>query len=196
LVDATGRARVRAVVTLHPPDRARLEVPSPVEWPSELRALSVGDDVYGRALFHGPAFQCVSSVAGVWEGGIAATLRRAPAPNVWQPGSGVDAWSVDPLVVDGIFQAMILWCREFVGAPSLPSRIARFRAFGTLPAEEVRIVATVRRRRGGNVLSDVDVLGPGGELLARFDGYTCTASASLEAAFATGRGTARPASPA
>ncbi|MCO4772939.1 MAG: PfaD family polyunsaturated fatty acid/polyketide biosynthesis protein, partial [Deltaproteobacteria bacterium] len=45
LVDATGRARVRAVVTLHPPDRARLEVPSPVEWPSELRALSVGDDV-------------------------------------------------------------------------------------------------------------------------------------------------------
>ena len=48
----------------------------------------------------------------------------------------------------------------------------------------VRLVATVRRRRGASVLADIDVVGPDGDLVARMEGYTCTAAASLERAFA------------
>ena len=111
------------------------------------------------------------------------TARSTPAPGEWLAGDLSTAWSVDPLVVDGIFQALILWCRAIAGAPSLPSRVASWELFEPVP-DAVRLLATVRRRRGSNVLADIDVLSEDGALIARMQGYTCTAAASLERAFA------------
>ena len=183
LRDADGRARVRGLARLG----AELEEPPPpVELPTRGAPWPGGiEDVYGEALFHGPAFQCLQSVDAVWDGGILATATATPPR--WL-GDGRVVWCVDPLVVDGIFQALILWCRVHAGAPSLPSRVARWRSWGPLGDGPVRLLATVRRRRGANVLSDIDVLDAEGRLLARMDGYTCTAAPSLEAAFAGSSG--------
>ena len=181
LVDDEGRARVRGIAVLQPLEAEREAPPAAGEVPDAARSLSV--EPYGRTLFHGPAFRCLSDVEGVWETGIAARVTTTPAPREWLPGTAGATWAVDPLAIDGVFQAMILWCVEQIGAPSLPSRVARLRLYGEL-AGELRVVATVRRRRGANVLCDVDLVGEHG-VVARIDGYTCTASPTLTAAFAS-----------
>ena len=197
LVDETGRARVRGVAVLQPAEQPSSDVPEAVEWPDAVVPWPGGQGtVYGQALFHGPAFQGIRSVHGTWDSGIAVTLRPGPDIAEWNPPAGTGAWLVDPLVVDGVFQAMILWCRAATGAPSLPSRIARMRFYRDPTGDDVRVVATVRRRRGNNVLSDVDILDSEGQLLARIDGYTCTAASSLEAAFRPSGSGSTPAPPA
>ena len=183
LRDDDGRARVRGLVKLRPPGVTAAEAPAASAAPEALMAWPGGmSTVYGEALFHGPAFQCIEEVHGTWDGGIALRVQAAPPPDLWLAGDRAAGWSVDPLVVDGIFQALILWCRAAVGAPSLPSRVASWEVFGPIPTT-VELVATVRRRRGANVLADIDVIGPDGALVARMEGYTCTAAASLDRAF-------------
>ena len=183
LVDADGRVRVRGLVKLRPPGVAPDPAPSATGEPGSLQPWPGGlPSVYGQALFHGPAFQCIAEVVGTWESGIVVEVGRTPPPSAWLPGDRSSAWSVDPLVVDGIFQSLILWCRVAAGAPSLPSRVAAWQTFAPLPAT-VRLIATVRRRRGASVLADIDVLSLDGALVARMEGYTCTAAASLERAF-------------
>ena len=197
LLDEAGRARVRGVAVLQPGDLPANDVPDAVGWPEKVAPWPGGQDtIYGQALFHGPAFQGIRSVHGTWDSGIAATLRRGPDIAEWNPAAGQGDWLVDPLLVDGIFQVLILWCRLATGAPSLPSRIARMRFYAEPTSQDVRIVATVRRRRGNNVLSDVDLLDSDGRLLARIDGYTCTAATSLEAAFRPSGPGPSPAPPA
>jgi hypothetical protein len=195
LLDPSGRVRVRGLAVLLPQGAPDQEVPAPLDWPEGAAPYPCAmDGIYGKALFHGPAFQCIREVPGCWESGITALVAPTPAPRLWQPGSAAEQWLVDPLLVDGVFQALILWCRVATGAPSLPSRVARLRMLRPWGTEPVRVVATVRRRRGANVLSDVDLLGEDGALIARIDGYTCTAAESLEAAFRAPSGPA-PLSP-
>ncbi|HTN03110.1 MAG TPA: SDR family NAD(P)-dependent oxidoreductase, partial [Planctomycetaceae bacterium] len=85
--------------------------------------------LYGTQLFHGLAFQGLTSVDGCSPEGIAVRSRTAPQPDQWirQPQRG--AWLVDPLVLDAALQALIVWSWQTTGNPCLPSGCAEYRQF-------------------------------------------------------------------
>ena len=173
------QVHVRAMATVGLPEPA----PAPMAWPEGLRAFSTAiDRVYAEQLFHGPSLEAIESVEGIGESGMVAGLRAHPTSDRLLPGPSV-AWTVDPLVLDGVFQVLILWCRAHVGAPSLPSRVGGLRLFAPMTAASVRAVVKVQAVDGMTVSADVDLLDPSGTLLARLDGYVCTASPSLQRAF-------------
>jgi hypothetical protein len=141
--------------------------------------------VYAEQLFHGPSLEAIRSIEGLGEPGMIAMLETHPTSERLLPLPGLP-WTLDPLVLDGVFQAMIVWCRAHLGAPSLPSRIASLKVWGSFRgarANEVRAVIRVVGVEGMVVSADVDLSDADGRLLARLEGFRCTASASLSRAF-------------
>jgi len=130
-----------------------------------------------KLLFHGPRFHAIASVEGIGARGVAARLRTRAEDWIDRP------LATAPLALDGVFQALVLWCRAQLGAPSLPSRVGAWRiAAGTLPAE-VRAVARVREVEGSTAIADCDLLDADGAVVAQLEGYACTASPTLEEAW-------------
>ncbi len=149
--------------------------------------------LYGELLFHGPRLHAIETVEGISETGMALRLKSAPKPSMWIEGTSDPRWTTDPMVVDGVFQALILWCRERHGAPSLPARLDAYRQFAAIPGDGVRAVVAVRNVEGSSVVSDIDLVDAGGSLVGRLEGFVCTVSPTLERAFSEGRSTQRPA---
>ena len=176
------QVHVRAVASVGP----AFSSPPPFPQPPSLRPFRTAmDRVYAEQLFHGPSLFAIQSIDGIGELGMTLVLATHATSERLLPGPAF-AWSFDPLVLDGVFQALIVWCRAHVGAPSLPGRVASFRLFA--PRREprgstVRAVVCVRAVEGLVVSSDVDLLDESGTLLARLDGFLCTASPSLQRAF-------------
>jgi hypothetical protein len=128
-VDAAGRPLVhaRAEIIL----AAKLPSGQPTLVRPTLTPLPfAAADIYNpERLFHGPAFQGISALAGAGPEGIVATLRPAPAPGQWITAPLRGGWLADPLVLDGAFQMMILWSEQQRGAASLPCFAGRYRQF-------------------------------------------------------------------
>jgi hypothetical protein len=129
-----------------------------------------------RLLFHGPRFHALAAVEGVGVRGIAVTLNAEP--HDWIDRTLVTA----PLALDGVFQALVLWTRAQLGAPSLPSRVGAWRIAGPLP-KTVRAIANVREVEGNTAIADCDLFDENGNVVAQLEGYACTASSTLEAAY-------------
>ena len=145
--------------------------------------------VYAEKLFHGKRLETVRSIGGFSDRGIDVRLGSAPAPSEWIRGAKGE-WVADPLVLDGVFQTLILWCRETQGAPSLPSRLGALRLYrDRFPKDGVRAVVGVREVEGSTVVSHVDLIDAAGAVVARLEDYVCTVSASLDKAFAAEVGT-------
>jgi acyl transferase domain-containing protein/NAD(P)-dependent dehydrogenase (short-subunit alcohol dehydrogenase family) len=179
----TGREVIhaRADVLLgetYPSDAPRLTEPI---LPRFLRSR---DEVYGELLFHGPSLQGIQQISGCSDRAIAGVVSTAPPPARWleQPWRG--QWLTDPLVIDCAFQLIVVWCREQIGANSLPSAVGRYRQFRAgFGADDVRIVAEVQRKGAAQAVADIQILDAGGRLLARLDGYECVVDSSLNHAF-------------
>jgi len=138
-----------------------------------------------RRLFHGPRFHALQAVEGIGATGLHATLQSSPTRDGWIEGAPPSPFLVDPLVLDGIFQAVVLWCRERLGAPSLPSRFDSWQLLRRpAPGEALRAVISVRSWEASTVIADCELLDGEGALVAVLEGYACTVSASLEAAYA------------
>ncbi|MHB1397277.1 MAG: SDR family NAD(P)-dependent oxidoreductase [Trichloromonadaceae bacterium] len=147
-------------------------------------------DVYSpERLFHGPAFQGISALAGAGPEGIVATLRPAPAPGQWITAPLRGGWIADPLVLDGAFQMMILWSEQQRGAASLPCFAGRYRQFREAFSKgNVEVVARVTKEKQQGALADVEFLDAAtGELIARLEDYECVIDPSLSRAFANNR---------
>jgi NAD(P)-dependent dehydrogenase (short-subunit alcohol dehydrogenase family)/acyl carrier protein len=158
-------------------------VPEALPPPTGLRPFRTPiDRVYREQLFHGPSLEAIASIDGIGESGMSLSLHAHPTSERLLPGSPV-TWTIDPLVLDGVFQALILWCRAHVGAPSLPSHVGSLKIFAPLRTARARAVIRVVSTTGAVVTSDVDVLDDQGQLSARLERFTCTASASLQRAF-------------
>jgi hypothetical protein len=120
---------------------------------------------YGDALFHGPRFQMIESVAVDPSAGLSARLR-----GVVELSWPAEAWRIDPALVDGALQMALLWTRQLLGKASLPTGVDRIRSFAgpaggwhtaTLVGREAsrdRVVCDVRvRDEAGTVV--VELLG-------------------------------------
>ena len=108
--------------------------------------------------------------------------RQRPAEWLEQPLRNV--WLTDPLAIDCAFQLVVLWCRDRLGANSLPTAIGGYRQFRrAFPAEGVRVVAQIRHASDTRAVADIEFLDAQGELVARLDCYECVVDASLNQAF-------------
>ncbi len=142
------------------------------------------DEIYQTILFHGPAMQGIERIDGLAERAIAGWVATSPAPAEWIEQPLRTTWLTDPLAIDSAFQLVVLWCRERLGANSLPTAIGGYRQFRrAFPAEGVRIVAEIRQASDARAVADIEFLDAHGELVARFDSYECVVDASLNQAF-------------
>ena len=135
-------------------------------------------------MFHGPAMQGIERVDGLGERAIAGWVATSPAPSEWLEQPLRNAWLTDPLAIDSAFQLVVLWCRERLGANSLPTAIGGYRQFRrAFPAEGVRVVAEIRQASDARAVADIEFLDAQGELVARLGSYECVVDASLNQAF-------------
>jgi hypothetical protein len=142
------------------------------------------EEIYGSMLFHGPAMQGIERVEGCGERGIVGRVRTAPAPSEWLDRPLRSRWLTDPLAIDCAFQLVVLWTRDRLGSPSLPTAVGRYRQFRpAFGAGDVRVVAVGRQATEARAVVDIDFLDDRGDLVARIESYECVVDASLAQAF-------------
>jgi acyl transferase domain-containing protein/NAD(P)-dependent dehydrogenase (short-subunit alcohol dehydrogenase family) len=150
-----------------------------VSGPSYGRAI---DEAYRDVLFHGPEMRFLRAVTACGPEGIVAESKAAEPPSSWMRVPARDRWLADPAALDALFQAMILWSVQELGAPCLPSFAGRYRQFAEFPEGGVRIVARASKR-AGLACADAEFLDERGALVARLDGCECASSEGLLPAF-------------
>jgi len=142
------------------------------------------EEAYTTVLFHGRHFRGIESVAGLSDRGMVAQLRAADRPEAWMDDALRSNWLADPLVLDSAFQMAILWCFEELGVVSLPACLGRYRQYrNTFPNEGVTATLEVRDRSQHRMVGDFTFTDRAGQIVARLEGYECTADASLSEAF-------------
>lgn len=138
-------------------------------------------ELYASQLFHGPGLWAIRSIEGLGEEGLALTLKTHPTSERLVPGPS-RSWQLDPLCVDGIFQALIVWSRARNGAPCLPSKVGALVVHRPLVSGDVKALVRVRAVEGATVTADVELHDPAG-LAAQLVGAEATISATLSRAF-------------
>ncbi|GMU53293.1 MAG: hypothetical protein AMXMBFR33_24390 [Candidatus Xenobia bacterium] len=182
LVDPhTGRVHARSRVVLSP------ELPQAPTWKplTSLRSFPAEpEQIYSKMLFHGPHFHAIHHLEGIAAEGLVAELASAAKPAEWMTRPVRSEWLTDPLALDGVLQLGILWCREELGKPSLPSRMRAYRQFqARFPRRGVRAELVVNRSHGSLLEADVRLSDEHGQPLALFEGLEWTADASLDRSF-------------
>jgi hypothetical protein len=172
-----ARAEVLLATSLPP-------VPPPGPLP-ELRPYPRGPaEIYQDVLFHGPELRAIEQVEGASEQGIVAVVRTAPPPASWVRQPLRQRWVTDPLVLDAVFQLMIVWAQQRHGAVGLPCHVARYRQFRrSFPPGPVRVAVRVTRDSGLHALADIDLLDEAGTVIGRLEGCECAIDPGLERAF-------------
>lgn len=140
------RATVEAVTEGRPvTGRARL-APAYLETPPT-------QEIYdGKVLFHGPAFQSITSVEGISAAGAEARVRGVRALD-W-PGGG---WHSDPAAVDAGLQVALKWAEHAHGAAFLPMGAAEVRTPGRGPVGDGARCVVVARDGSGELDVTCDI---------------------------------------
>jgi hypothetical protein len=138
---------------------------------------------YNGLLFHGKDLHGITSVDSIGPDGIDATIRTAPAPDVWMDQPLRTRWISDPLAIDAVFQALIVWSRRTVGNGSLPVYVRKYRQYVSEFPSSLAACIEVVKQNANQAVSDVEFVGAGGKLVAKMDGYECVIDASLNDAF-------------
>jgi acyl transferase domain-containing protein/NADP-dependent 3-hydroxy acid dehydrogenase YdfG len=142
------------------------------------------EEIYRTVLFHGPALQGIERVDGLGEWAVAGWVATAPEPSDWLDQPNRAAWLTDPLAIDCAFQLAVLWCRDRLGANSLPTAVGSYRQFRrSFPAEGVRVVAEIRQSSEARAIADIELSDAEGHLIARLGSYECVVDPSLNQAF-------------
>ena len=142
------------------------------------------DKAYREVLFHGPDMQFILAVPHCGPDGIVVESKTALPPASWARSPIRDRWLTDPAALDAAFQAMILWTESQMGAPSLPSFVAKYRQYAErFPGSGVRVVVKAIKRADGLAGADIEFVDERGALVAKFEGFECAADKSLAGAF-------------
>jgi NAD(P)-dependent dehydrogenase (short-subunit alcohol dehydrogenase family) len=142
------------------------------------------EEIYRTILFHGPALQGIDQVEGLGDRGVSGWAATAPEPAEWLDRPLRSAWLTDPLAIDCAFQLVVLWCRDKLGANSLPTAIGGYRQFRRgFPPAGVRILAEIRHASDTRTVADIEFLDEHGELVACLNSYECVVDTSLNQAF-------------
>jgi NAD(P)-dependent dehydrogenase (short-subunit alcohol dehydrogenase family) len=174
-----GRIHVRATLLLGSTRPTAPRVPINPAEPAPSREPC---PAYGEELFHGPSFRVLRGIPDLPGTGFTASADAAGvAPTMGLPEC---AAVTAPLVLDAVFQAAILWCRNHRGGPSLPARVRRWEQYAPPEAfQNVRVDATLVGGTATSPQFDAEVVSGEGALLARLQGFRCTVSPRLDSAF-------------
>jgi NAD(P)-dependent dehydrogenase (short-subunit alcohol dehydrogenase family) len=114
------------------------------------------EEAYERWLFHGPAFQAITSIEGVNDEWIVATFTpSSPDRCLKHP---VGSWLIDPVVVDCSFQLAIAWVRLHYDMTPLPARLGAWTRLGAAHSASLRCFLRAQPSAGGSVLTTQIVL--------------------------------------
>jgi acyl transferase domain-containing protein/phosphopantetheinyl transferase len=175
LSDDDGRASPAVEATVLMDDRfpeppaplaVTLEGGRPSRWPP--------GELYGEAMFHGPAWQAVRAVDVVAPTGALARLEVLPLGDLVRstPDPG---FVLDPVVLDAAGQVIGFWAADRFerGRVVFPFRLAALDLYGP-PAtadEELTCVADIAQMGDALVRSNIDVLDAGGRSHMRLTGW-------------------------
>jgi hypothetical protein len=135
-------------------------------------------------LFHGPQLQAIAGVEACDDMGIVGRLNSAPSPAQWTRKPTRTTWLTDPLLIDGVFQLMILWTQQKLGMPSLPTTLDSYQQFtDRLPSSGITCICRITAQTNHKVSCDVELLDNFGTCVAQIAGYHCITDASLRDAF-------------
>jgi hypothetical protein len=116
--------------------------------------------------------------------GISGRLNSAPSPSQWITKPTRTTWLTDPLLIDGVFQMMILWTQQKLDQPSLPTKIEHYQQFAErLPSSGVQCVCRIIKQTAHEITVNVELLDGFGSVVALMSGYHCVVDASLRDAF-------------
>ncbi len=141
------------------------------------------DRVYATRLFHGSAFQGITSIDGLAAPGINATVRGAPRPKEWMQAPARGRWITEPLAIDCGLQAVIVWSATQAGSPSLPSKLGAYRQFRPFPAGGTKLGVRIAEQSGARVVAHLDWYDNAGTPLAQLTGAEFTLDPGLARAF-------------
>ncbi|MGH1340643.1 MAG: SDR family NAD(P)-dependent oxidoreductase, partial [Nannocystales bacterium] len=145
------------------------------------------DRVYATRLFHGAAFQGITSIDGLAAPGINATVRGAPRPKEWMQSPVRGRWITEPLAIDCGLQAVIVWSGTQAGSPSLPNKLGAYRQFRPFPSEGTKLGVRIAEQSGARVVAELDWYDDKGTVLARLTGAEFTLDPALAQAFSRNR---------
>ena len=144
-------------------------------------------DVYGHALFHGPALQVIREIEGISGESIAGRLTGG-----LEMGWG-EGWQLDAAILDGGLQLAVLWFQQQLEGASLPLAIGSVHSYASGPlAGPIRALARCEVRDSNRVVADIVLSNGDGTAVAELRGVEIvrrpdqanptTAGQSLEAA--------------
>jgi hypothetical protein len=106
------------------------------------------EEAYRRYLFQGAPLQSILSIEAISEEGIIGTLRPS-SPQQIIDGAPDGDWLIDPVVLEGGFQLVIIWTRVYGDRTPLPSVFRSYRRFGTLSGQATRCYVRSHFDSGG-----------------------------------------------
>ncbi len=143
---------------------------------------------YNDLLFHGSLLQGLVSIERLTSEGIVVQAQSAPPPTQWLADAWRGSWLADPLAIDVLLQAIIVWTQTVCGRASLPTAIGSYRQFQrTFPADGVRVAVRAERKNDATVVADAEILDARGTPVADFAGIEYVLDAQLTAAFGRNR---------
>jgi len=95
------------------------------------------DEAYRRYLFQGPLLQNILEIEAISEEGIVGTLAPS-SPQQVLTGARDGHWLIDPVVLEGGFQLVIVWARVYGDKTPLPSVFHAYYRFGSLSDQVIR----------------------------------------------------------
>ncbi|WP_295541931.1 type I polyketide synthase [uncultured Thiohalocapsa sp.] len=87
---------------------------------------------YRHWLFHGPSLQSIRALLAIDARGVLARLATTP-PARLNPAATAAHWVLDPALMDGAEQLVLIWSRAMRDTTPLPNRIGATQCFGTEP---------------------------------------------------------------
>jgi hypothetical protein len=145
------------------------------------------DRVYADRLFHGIDLQGITSIDGLAEPGINATVKGAPRPKEWMQSPARGRWITEPLAIDCGLQAVIVWSATQAGTPSLPNKLGAYRQFRPFPAEGTKLGVRIAEKSGARLVAQLDWYDQAGKPLAQLTGAEFTLDPALAGAFTRNR---------
>lgn len=168
----------------------------PMPFSSTLKPDAAPIDVvhaYKKWLFHGPAFQTMTGIAGLDKNGALVDMQ-ASDPAEWLPGTEAEnGWLFDPGLVDAGPQLALVWAEVMRSESALPSRMGRVTRYGgDEPLGNLRMVFSIYPDQADNqVKADVAFVDQGNRLRLLMEEMECTSSPALSRLGGTWKGEIR-----
>jgi malonyl CoA-acyl carrier protein transacylase len=139
---------------------------------AELATPWTAEDFNRFALFHGPAYQCLSELKALRNDGV-EFAAQVPDQRGLVHGLGAAHWLTPATLLDAVPQAVAFWltARGLSWFTAFPVSISRYRQASPLPVAGETVSCRARiRLHGDTLIADACLIDASGRVFARIDG--------------------------